>query len=451
VPSLSLSMIVRDAETMLPACLESARNLVDEMVIADTGSKDGTLEVARRYGARCLSIPWENDFARARNRALAEVRSDWVLVLDADEQLDAEAGRLIPPLLEHPEIEGFKVTIRNYVTSLNHRIWDWPARINDTPLEAARRFPAYIDHENVRLFRRRPHICFVGRVHETVGPQIIRTGGGLGKADFRIHHFGLAVDAETRLRKNRQYRQLGQQKVQEMPDNAQAHFELGLVVFDSFHDDQEALKSFALACRLNPRLGVAWLFRGLALQRLGHHSEALTSFANAASICGPNALATEAEGDSHYSLGDFDSARRCYKRALASTGEAPAIKSKIGLAEVRAGRTRAGLRRLRRAVEEAPKLAEVHDRLIQACVWLNLLDEAAAAADRKLAAVDPDPPSFLRAASIHAQMLNWEKAGEILRSGLHQFPKVERLRRFLVEVEAAQAAPGADRCSGNPS
>jgi tetratricopeptide (TPR) repeat protein len=428
-------MIVRDAETALPACLETVKDLVDEMVIADTGSTDNTMEVAQRFGARCLSIPWENDFARARNLALEEVRSDWVLVLDADEQLDEKARRSLPRLLKAPALDGYLVTILDYVLGVNAKVWDFPTKTNESGFEAARRFPAYVEHQNVRLFRRRPQIYFVGCVHESVGPRIVQMGGVLGKADFLIHHFGLAIDADTRARKNWLYRQLGQKKVQEMPDDAQAHLELGLSEFDDFHNDVEALKCFSTACRLNPRLGIAWLFQGLALGRLGRSPEALEALQRAKSICGNSAALAEGEGDAHYNLHDFDSARRCYKRALTYFRQGPSLESKLGLAEVRAGRTRAGLERLRQAVEKEPGTGEIHDRLIQACVWLNLLEEAAEAADHKLAVAGLDPRSFLRAASIHAQLDRREKAAEVLRAGLGRFPAAEKLQRCLMELE----------------
>lgn len=427
MPTLTLSMIVRDAETTLPTCLESVKGLVDEMVIADTGSMDHTLEVTKQFGARSLSIPWENDFARARNRALEQVRSDWVLVLDADEQLDEKARRSLPRLLKAPSIDGYLVTILDYVLGVNAKVWDFPTKTNHSGLEAARRFPAYVEHTNVRLFRRRPEIYFVGCIHESVGPRIVKLGGVLGKADFLIHHFGLTTDAATRARKNHLYRQLGQKKVQEMPDDAQAHLELGLAEFDDFHNDEEALSCFTAACRLNPRLGIAWLYQGLALARLGHPSEALEALQRAKSICGNSAALAEGEGDAHYNLQDFDAARRCYRRALTYPNHGPSLESKLGLAEVRLGRTRAGLEHLRQAVEKEPATGEIHDRLIQACVWLNLLEEAAGAADHKLAVAAPDPQSFLRAASIHAQLDRQEKAAEVLRAGLSRFPDVERL------------------------
>ena len=80
--------------------------------------------------------------------------------------------------------------------------------------------------------------------------------------------------------------------------------------------------------------------------------------------------------------------------------------------------------------------SDVHDRLIQACCWLNLLDEASHAADHKLAVAPSDAASFLRAASIHAQLKHLDRAALILRAGLTLFPGVERLQRCYTELSA---------------
>ncbi len=87
---LSLSMIVRNEEACLEACLASVKGFVDEMVVLDTGSSDSTIAIAEAAGARVEQIPWPGDFAPARNVALEFVKGDWVLVLDADEQLCSE-------------------------------------------------------------------------------------------------------------------------------------------------------------------------------------------------------------------------------------------------------------------------------------------------------------------------------------------------------------------------
>ncbi|MBR8840323.1 MAG: glycosyltransferase [Stigonema ocellatum SAG 48.90 = DSM 106950] len=80
-------MIVKNEEAALPQCLSSVKNVVDEMVVLDTGSSDRTPQIAQQLGAKVYYFPWSNDFSAARNEALKYVTGDWVLVLDADETL----------------------------------------------------------------------------------------------------------------------------------------------------------------------------------------------------------------------------------------------------------------------------------------------------------------------------------------------------------------------------
>lgn len=84
-------MIVKNEAEALPKCLASVQNLVDEMIVLDTGSTDDTVKIAEGFGAIAHSFTWVNDFAAARNAALQHVTGDWVLVLDADEQLAPDA------------------------------------------------------------------------------------------------------------------------------------------------------------------------------------------------------------------------------------------------------------------------------------------------------------------------------------------------------------------------
>ena len=101
---LSLSMIVRNEEARLAACLASVKGLADELVVVDTGSTDGTIAVAEAAGARVERIEWPGDFAPARNRAMDFLSGDWVLVLDADEQLRPEVIPSLKALMAQPDV-----------------------------------------------------------------------------------------------------------------------------------------------------------------------------------------------------------------------------------------------------------------------------------------------------------------------------------------------------------
>lgn len=160
-------MIVKDEEEFLEACLASASGLVDEMVVYDTGSTDGTVALARSLGARVIEGTWHDDFGRARNAALEECRGEWILHLDADEVATFDRDRLRTGLRNARDLDALLVEIRN---------------IGE---DGAVTF----HHVNRRLFRReRAH--WVGRLHERVES---RTGRPLREARLdgvAIDHFG---------------------------------------------------------------------------------------------------------------------------------------------------------------------------------------------------------------------------------------------------------------------
>lgn len=100
---LCLSLVVKNESHQIDRCLASARDWVDEMLVLDTGSTDDTVDKARAYGAQVAFFEWCNDFAAARNAALAQITADWVLVLDADEWLLPEAGPAIRAAIAEPD------------------------------------------------------------------------------------------------------------------------------------------------------------------------------------------------------------------------------------------------------------------------------------------------------------------------------------------------------------
>ena len=434
--TIGLSMIVRDAAATLPRCIASVRGAVDEIVLADTGSRDGTVQLAEDLGVQVISIPWEDDFAKARNRALAALHADWVLMLDADEMLDPHAEKELRKLTSRGAADGYQVSIRNYFRNPEQRIWNVAARPNDSGLPEAREYAAYIDHQNVRLFRRHPEIYFEGCIHETVGWRLRETGRNIGEARFLIHHFGMADgDAAAQERKTIYYRELSRKKVAEMPGNAQAHLELGILELDFFKSNRAALDSFERACELNPRLGVAWFFAGVANLRLGGFATAVRCFESAEKFGQDAAETLELRGDAEYNGGHFAQARRSYGRAIQRAGKQPALESKLGLAEVRSGSALEGIRRLNDAKRAAPRDRAVHDRLIGALIFTGRVEDASHAAEDKISETDATVEDFLKAASICAKLKQVPRAISILRRGLNQFPDAASLAAPLREFE----------------
>jgi glycosyltransferase involved in cell wall biosynthesis len=105
-PKLSLAMIVKNEARCLARCLCSVRAILDEIIIADTGSTDGTIEIAREFGAKISHFDWTDDFSAARNFALDQTTGDWILVLDADEFAGDALVKEIAEFVQNPPAIG---------------------------------------------------------------------------------------------------------------------------------------------------------------------------------------------------------------------------------------------------------------------------------------------------------------------------------------------------------
>jgi hypothetical protein len=153
---VTLCIIARDEEEMLPRCLASVAGLVEECVVVDTGSKDGTRDVARRAGARVFDEPWRDDFASARNAAFARATEPYIWWLDADDVL-------LPP-----DQERFRVLRRQLDGSANAVTMIYHYAFDDAGQPILRfRLP--------RLVRRAAGYRWIGRVHEYLeGPGPVR-------------------------------------------------------------------------------------------------------------------------------------------------------------------------------------------------------------------------------------------------------------------------------------
>jgi glycosyltransferase involved in cell wall biosynthesis len=112
-PTISLCMIVKNEEENLRRCLDSVRDSVDEIIVVDTGSTDRTVEIAESYGARIFSHPWEGSFSKARNYSLKYATCDWILILDADEELKREDAPKLRDITKNNEIKIVSFVINN--------------------------------------------------------------------------------------------------------------------------------------------------------------------------------------------------------------------------------------------------------------------------------------------------------------------------------------------------
>ena len=90
MPTISLCMIVKDEEAHIARCLDSVADLVDEIIVVDTGSTDRTVEIVSAYPAQLYFHPWNDDFSEARNASFSRASMDYCMWMDADDVLEEE-------------------------------------------------------------------------------------------------------------------------------------------------------------------------------------------------------------------------------------------------------------------------------------------------------------------------------------------------------------------------
>jgi glycosyltransferase involved in cell wall biosynthesis len=206
--TLSLCMIVKDEEEMLPRSLAAVKGAVDEIIVVDTGSTDRTVEIAESFGATVIHHEWTGDFAGARNVSFDAATSDWIIYLDADEVLIADDRDRLRELTGRVWREAFYLVETNYTGD----IADGEA----------------LTHNALRVFRNRDEYRFEGRLHEQIA-QTLPTFNPerIEASTVRIEHFGYLATVRDAKEKSRRNIELLEKQRAEGGSGPFLHFNLG--------------------------------------------------------------------------------------------------------------------------------------------------------------------------------------------------------------------------------
>ncbi len=267
--NLSLCMIVKDEAMRLPQCLRSVKNVVDEMIVVDTGSTDNTKKVAQVFGAKVYDFQWNDSFAEARNFSLSKATGKWILVLDADEVLGRSDVKRLKQLVEGSANDpvAYLFETRNYTSRAN--TIGWHANVGENLLEEAG--TGWISSVKVRLFPNREDIRFEYPVHEMVDPCLRRLGIEIKPSKIPIHHYG-KLTAEKNVAKGEAYYQLGRRKLAEMGSDFIAIRELAIQA-GIMGKYEEAIELWEKVLSIQPNLAEAFVNMGTAFWFTGRYSE----------------------------------------------------------------------------------------------------------------------------------------------------------------------------------
>lgn len=183
---ISLCIIVKNEEKNLEKCLNSVKNLVNEIIILDTGSIDKTKEIAREFTGKLFDFKWNNNFSDARNFSISQASKEWILILDADEIISEKDHREIKNIIKESKTDAFVLKCRNYTH--NFGVVGWAPSNNDYKESSCA--PGFWILSTIRLFKNKKDFFFEGAIHETIYNSIKRAGGKILDTDIVIHHFG---------------------------------------------------------------------------------------------------------------------------------------------------------------------------------------------------------------------------------------------------------------------
>jgi len=307
-------MIVRNEEANLPGCLASAHDLVDEIVVVDTGSTDRTGELAAVAGAQVHEFAWVDDFAAARNETLRHATGDWVFWLDADDRIDETNRR----------------RLRNLFAGLGGDNLAYVMKCVCLPDSKSRTTTA-VDH--VRLFRNDPQIRWSYRVHEQILPAVRQSGGAVRWTDITIHHSGYQDPALRRRKLDRDLRLLQLQDA-ERPDEPFTLFNLGSI-YHELGRSAEALgflqRSLALSQPTDSIVRKLYALTAMCQRELARKEEALATCRNGRGYYADDAELLFQEGLVLRELGDLEGAEKCLQELLQSRPQAHFASVDLGL------------------------------------------------------------------------------------------------------------------------
>jgi tetratricopeptide (TPR) repeat protein len=306
---ISLCMIVKNEAAALPRTLAAVRPWIDELVVVDTGSTDGTREIAREHGARVHEWAWRDDFAAARNESLRHATGDWILVLDADEVLAEGCGPVLRAACETapPDVAGFEIKIVC-------------PREGDAGLVRLNWFP--------RLFRNVPGARFEGVIHEQVVGSLVGHGR-IEKADVEVLHSGYTLSPEQMQAKALRNVALLERQLHDEPDYAPGWFQIAetYVLLGRLDEAIEAYRRCLRVLDLG-RLTLPAGVVAVALQNLGaalfarnargDREEGRKSVQAALSICPDLAPSYVHLGNVALVDGEWEAAERNFAEAIAA-------------------------------------------------------------------------------------------------------------------------------------
>ncbi len=238
-------MITKNEERFLEQAINSVKEIVDEIIVVDTGSIDRTREIAIRLGARIFYQDWNNDFSEARNFSLEKATKDWILVLDADEAISKNDLQKLKKMTTNKDAYAYSFVQRNYSNDMNDARFVPVEKIPES-----KAYKGYLKAVVTRLFRSDEKIRFSGKVHESVNESIAKLGVKIVESDIPIHHYFEEKGKENIRQRQLMYLDISKEKLKQNPNDPKTNCDIGIMSWEFNKDRETAIQHFEKAIQL---------------------------------------------------------------------------------------------------------------------------------------------------------------------------------------------------------
>ncbi|MBC8549879.1 MAG: glycosyltransferase [Candidatus Brocadiales bacterium] len=396
-PTLSLCMIVKDEEKSLPTCLESVKDYVDEIIVVDTGSTDRTVEIAKKYNAKVYHHAWENSFSKARNYSLRYATCDWILIMDADEEIEKKDAYKLRDTIRDDDVNLI------YMPAFSKQ----KGGTNSSVYLIERVFKNYLDFH------------YEGIVHNA-----LKFSGPCKNENIVFYHYGYHLDDEHMERKFTRTSTLLKEQINNDPSNPMPHHFLAIAFSDRNMNDEcidEALKAIRLFEHKNINTEVKLLTCYTASFAFFNKDDLVN--AEYYAIKSVNSYSDYLDG--YFILSSIYMRQKEYDKCIKATNKYLTILEKI--ISNPAGTLRIPYNNINNAWHAHTRLAIVCFEQNRDREGIKKLKETVSIAENK------DGP-YLSIAKYFTEQNNFTLAEKVLHIGLKEYPRSKRILYYISEL-----------------
>lgn len=252
-------MIVKNEEQFIERVIQNVQPVADEIVITDTGSTDGTVDIIKKFKPKLFHYRWNGNEAQARNFTLSKCKTNWILFIDADEFIDVRDYQKIKQLVAgEDKYIAYRILLRHYINP----------SVNFENLYQQDWIGSYSLHTIIRIFKNREGIFYSKPVYTSLDESLRGRSDKTGNSNIVFHHLDILRDNHKKIEKAKWYHHDVFENLKRSPDSPEVNYVVAHY-YKLRGEFDKAVKYYKKALKLKPKDIKAKLSLGLTYVMLG--------------------------------------------------------------------------------------------------------------------------------------------------------------------------------------